>query len=78
MPPSVPPNPSADIENARLRKPEEVALYLGVSLDTLARWRVQGSGPAFVKFHRAKQGIIRYRREDLERFVAEHTRTATA
>lgn len=61
-----------------LLKAEAAAAYLDISVDTLARWRVQGSGPAFVKFTRAKQGIVRYRREDLDAFIAEHRCTSTS
>jgi hypothetical protein len=63
---------------SRLCSPQEAAEFLGVSVDTLARWRVVGTGPAFVKFSRAKQAIVRYRREDLERFVQAHVRTSTS
>jgi len=51
--------------------PQQAAAYLTVSVDTLARWRTVGRGPRFLKFTRAKQGIVRYRREDLDRFILE-------
>ncbi len=61
-----------------LLTPKQAAEFLGVSVDTLARWRVLGAGPAFVKFSRAKQALVRYRREDLERFIREHLHTSTS
>jgi hypothetical protein len=62
----------------QLLTPKQSAEFLGVSVDTLARWRVVGVGPAFVKFSRAKQALVRYRREDLERFIREHVHTSTS
>src|SRR5437764_15177614 len=69
---------SSNDSGSRLYSPREAAEFLGVSVDTLARWRVLGSGPAFVKFSRAKQAVVRYRREDLERFVGAHVHTSTS
>jgi hypothetical protein len=62
----------------QLLTPKQAAEFLGLSVDTLARWRVLGVGPAFVKFSRAKQALVRYRREDLERFVRDHLQTSTS
>ena len=53
----------------RLLTPEEVAEFLGMKPNTLARWRSNGIGPAYVKLGSA----VRYRREDLDRFVAGNT-----
>ncbi len=61
-----------------LLTPKQAAEFLGVSVDTLARWRVLGVGPAFVKFSRAKQALVRYRREDLDGFIREHRHTSTS
>ncbi len=69
---------SSNDSDSRLYSPREAAEFLGVSVHTLARWRVLGTGPAFVKFSRAKQAIVRYRREDLERFIRAHVRTSTS
>ncbi|MDZ7673744.1 MAG: helix-turn-helix domain-containing protein [Acidimicrobiales bacterium] len=49
-----------DVED-RLLWPEEVAEVLGVPIGTLANWRYQGRGPAFVKVGRH----VRYRRSDV-------------
>lgn len=55
------------------------AAYIGgadapVSPRTLQRWRQEGVGPAFVKLGRA----VRYRREDLDSFLANRTVTSTS
>ena len=50
------------------------ANYLGgLSKNTLDRWRWSGDGPRFVKLGRA----VRYRIEDLDRFIEEGARTNT-
>ncbi|RWF64132.1 MAG: DNA-binding protein [Mesorhizobium sp.] len=46
---------------------------LRVSKATLARWRVLGTGPGYVK----KQGRILYRAETVEKFVTSKERTKT-
>jgi predicted site-specific integrase-resolvase len=67
-------NPSSPL----LLTPKQAAAAIQVSEDTLSRWRTQGRGPAFVKLHRAKQGLVRYRMADLEKFIAAQVCTATA
>jgi predicted site-specific integrase-resolvase len=42
------------------------AEYLGVAPQTLAVWRIRGTGPVFLRVRR----IVRYRREDLDRWLA--------
>ncbi len=44
-----------------LRDSKETAAYLGINYFTLARWRSEGKGPAFVRVGRQ----IRYREGDL-------------
>ena len=51
-----------------------VAAKLNLSPRTLQAWRGQGRGPAYVTLGRA----IRYRLEDIERFIAEGHRRSTA
>ncbi|WP_431189983.1 helix-turn-helix domain-containing protein [Desulfurivibrio dismutans] len=53
---------------------EQAAPILGVKPGTLEVWRVQGRGPAFLKIGRA----VRYRAEDLDRFLAGCSRNSTA
>lgn len=46
----------------------EAAQYLNVALQTVRNWRwKRGTGP---KFHKIGQRIIRYRRRDLDAFIA--------
>lgn len=48
-----------------LLNPTEVSHYLGVPIGTLANWRYQGRGPAFLRVGRH----ARYRIEDLAMWV---------
>ena len=58
----------------RLHTTPEAADYLGLSKNTLNRWRHTGDGPRFVKLGRA----VRYRREDLDEWVASCSRASTS
>jgi excisionase family DNA binding protein len=51
----------------RLLWPEQVAEMLGLPTGTLANWRYQGRGPAFVKIGRH----VRYRRSDVADWIEE-------
>lgn len=44
---------------------KEAAAYLGIAAQTLARWAVEGFGPAMCKMGRA----VAYSVEDLEQFA---------
>jgi len=46
---------------------KDAARYLGVSVSTLARWAMEGTGPAY-----SKTGGVRYRLSDLNAFVDQH------
>ena len=48
---------------------EEVGRILGVKPQTLACWRLYGENLSFIKVGR----LVRYRREDLERFLVENS-----
>ncbi len=52
---------------------EEAASFLRLRPQTLARWRVEGSGPAFVRVG----GRVLYERAELERFVSAGRRRST-
>jgi excisionase family DNA binding protein len=52
----------------------EAAALLGVPRRTLEGWRLRGNGPRFVRMPRA----VRYRREDLETWVALRLRSSTS
>ena len=53
---------------------KEAATYFSVSLSTIRRWRRAKTGPAFFKVH----GVLRYRREALEAFIAKNTKDSIA
>ena len=48
---------------------DEAATYLGVSPQTLAKWRLTGDGPVYIKLGRR----VRYRRATLDEFVSRKT-----
>jgi predicted DNA-binding transcriptional regulator AlpA len=51
---------------SKYMKPPEAAAYLRVSTSSLAKKRVNGDGPKFVRWGKA----IRYRRDDLDAYMA--------
>ena len=51
----------------------QAAHLLGLAASTLNKWRVYGTGPCFIKLGRA----VRYRREDLEAYLASNTQLST-
>jgi predicted site-specific integrase-resolvase len=53
---------------------EEAAQFLRLQRQTLEAWRLKGTGPAFLKLGRR----VVYRREALERFMAESERRSTS
>ena len=53
---------------------EEAAYVLGRSVATLARWRIEGEGPVFV---RPKPRLVRYRLADIEAFLGAPVRSTT-
>lgn len=57
----------------RLLLPEDAAKILNLSTSWLAKARVDGNGPAFVKIGRA----VRYREASLRKYIQEQTRTST-
>lgn len=44
--------------------------YLGLSSPTLERFRLTGEGPVYAKLARGHRGTVRYRRADLDAWVA--------
>lgn len=58
----------------QLLTPDEVADRLGIGARTLERWRCIGEGPRFVKLSRS---TVRYRPEDIARFVADRIKANT-
>ncbi len=57
-----------------LLRTNEAAETLGIAKTTLDTWRSRGGGPVYIKYGRA----VRYRREDLEKFMADHIRENTS
>jgi excisionase family DNA binding protein len=55
-------------------RPREAADYLRSSESTLAKKRLTGEGPPFVRIGRA----VRYRRSDLDAWMAASIRTSTS
>lgn len=52
----------------------QAARLLRLAPSTLAKARLSGTGPCFVKLGAS----VRYRRSDVERYIAEHTRSSTS
>jgi predicted DNA-binding transcriptional regulator AlpA len=53
-----------------LLTPDDATEFLGVSKDTLAQWRSQSRGPRYIKLEKR---LVRYRRSDLENYLAAHS-----
>lgn len=53
---------------------EETAAYLRLQKQTLECWRGRGVGPVFLKLGRR----VLYRRETIEKFMAERERSSTS
>lgn len=62
------------IEEALLTS-EQVAEVLAVDRTTLKGWRIQGCGPKFLQL---TARCIRYRRSDIEAWVAKRERRSTS
>jgi excisionase family DNA binding protein len=60
---------SHSISAARLLTPAQAAEVLGVPEGTLAQWRSQHRGPAFIKL---EGRLVRYHARDLETYIGEH------
>jgi len=73
--PAAPPNTSPSSSLRRLLTPAEAADVLGLSPRTLETHRQRGKGPPYV---RVTARTIRYRSEDVERFIAAQLRASTS
>ncbi len=58
----------------RLLSPKDTAVALGVSLSWLAKARLSGSGPRFIKLGRS----VRYNETHLREYVRQQTRSSTS
>jgi predicted DNA-binding transcriptional regulator AlpA len=52
-----------------------MAAYLGVSVMMAHKMRIQGTGPRYIKLG---PKLVRYRREDLDEWIAQCSRTSTS
>lgn len=52
---------------------QEAAVYMGLAVSTLNKWRCHGGGPRYSKLGRA----VRYRRPDLDQFMDEMLRDSS-
>lgn len=57
-----------------LLTPIEAAAILKVKTNTLARWRVDGEGPSFIRVGRS----VRYSAREITRFIARQTHSSTS
>lgn len=60
--------------DSRLAPPAELAEYLGTSTQQLARMRVNGTGPRYIRAGRS----VRYRWSDVQAWLDENTRERTS
>lgn len=65
---------SAASDSLVLMTPSDLSEYLGVPTGTLANWRYQGRGPAFVRLGRH----VRYRAEDVLDWISGQVSDATS
>lgn len=77
-------NPEAEVPEVpakspfpgQLMRPEEVVDLLAVSGRTLEAWRLSGAGPPYVRLGSKK--AVRYKRSDVETWLAERTFRSTS
>lgn len=58
-----------------LLTPEEAAARLSVAVQTLAHWRVRGTGPSFIHL---SARCVRYSESALEQWLSERLQLSTA
>ncbi len=56
-------------------RPPAASQFLGISASTLAKWRMKGIGPAFMKLG---PHCVGYRQSELERFANNGARQSTS
>ncbi|PWS43886.1 DNA-binding protein [Streptomyces sp. ZEA17I] len=56
-----------------LMSPKEVQAEYGFTAQTLANYRWQGLGPAYIKVGPGRSGRIKYRRSSVERWLNDQT-----
>jgi predicted DNA-binding transcriptional regulator AlpA len=70
-----PPHGADKPASAAILRPAAAANYLGLSLSTLAKMRVRGDGPRFIKLG---QRCVGYMKDDLDRWLNERRRRSTS
>lgn len=63
---------------SELLREKEVAQLIGLSVHWLRRKRWAGGGIPFIKIADGTGGAVRYRREDVEAFIASRSRRSTS
>lgn len=63
-----------NVNNPAAMRPDSAAGYLSLTTQRLAKMRLHGGGPAFIKAGRS----ILYRREDLDNWLASLSRLSTS
>ena len=53
--------------------PKQAAIYLGVSVDLLQKWRTKGIGVPYIKLGESTSSLIRYDREALDKYLKSKT-----
>ncbi len=67
--------PVLDRASLRVMTPIQASEYLTLSISTLARMRIAGNGPTFIRLSPQKIG---YRQTDLDKFLEARVRTSTS
>ena len=62
------------VQKPTLFDPSQAATFLGIAVQTMARWRVEGGGPPYLKLG----SRVRYDQPDLLEWVCERRRSSTA
>ncbi len=54
-------------------RPAEAAARIGVSVKTIADWRLKGTGPTYVRLGDSTRSPIRYPEDELAAYLAART-----
>jgi hypothetical protein len=69
---SVPGELGPDEVQPELMSSLDASKYLGISLNTLTKWRSRNIGPKYYKYGGANNAAVRYDRDDVEEFRLAH------
>jgi predicted DNA-binding transcriptional regulator AlpA len=62
---------TVDLTHDPLLTREQAAKLLAIEPHTLACWRSEGRGPSAIKFGSGRSAAVRYRRSEIERWLAD-------